>query len=478
MFFLGPSLDLAQAQSLYPEACYHPPIQCGDIIRLFRLNPQRIIIIDGLYETTPATWHKELLLALEYGIEVWGAASMGALRAAELHHYGMQGFGLIFNEFKEGILSDDDEVAVLHQSQNEGYHPLNDAMVNIRATCQKAYEEQIITPIMRQELITYCKAQFYPYRSLVKAALSLAKSSSQEYLLFVTWLEEHGVVDVKKQDAVEILKHASKHPIVQHPQQTYNSMTCFLRELLLFANTTPFQHHAEWLPPIEKELHVLQHSSPAAYMLLAEIASFMQKLVTFLAPEQELINNEALEHYIQNNALYDPGNDFIVYKNHSSLSGIYSLICQSICLVHLNSEQLDEQVKALAYYYDLSAENSILLENHLRIIMVLIVAINQQTNNSNLHVSKNYVRHHLQQLKNWRQYTPSRLKEWLANPPVSSSFFTQLIHHYLMASSVHALSSVTVDYYHWIYDAYASCMIPYQSFDSYSNLRLNEATTT
>ena len=52
---------------------------------------RRIILADGLHKSTPAPWHKEILMALEMNIEVYGVASLGALRAAELDVYGMKG---------------------------------------------------------------------------------------------------------------------------------------------------------------------------------------------------------------------------------------------------------------------------------------------------------------------------------------------------------------------------------------------------
>ena len=112
--FLGPTLDIKTAKRYLWQAHYHSPIQCGDLVRLLRLSPKRIILIDGLYEQVPAVWHKEIMLALDRCIEVYGAASMGALRAAELHAYGMQGIGKIFEAYKSCHLTDDDEVAVLH----------------------------------------------------------------------------------------------------------------------------------------------------------------------------------------------------------------------------------------------------------------------------------------------------------------------------------------------------------------------------
>jgi hypothetical protein len=58
-----------------------------------------VIIIDGLFYHTAPVRHKEILILLAQGVTVIGAASMGALRAAELHPYGMTGVGSIFDAY-------------------------------------------------------------------------------------------------------------------------------------------------------------------------------------------------------------------------------------------------------------------------------------------------------------------------------------------------------------------------------------------
>lgn len=45
---------------------------------------------------------------------VAGAASMDVLRATELTTYGMLGTGAIYEAFRTGTLTADDDVAVLH----------------------------------------------------------------------------------------------------------------------------------------------------------------------------------------------------------------------------------------------------------------------------------------------------------------------------------------------------------------------------
>ena len=83
--FLGPSLSRKEAVDILPDAEYLPPAAQGDVYRATCRNPQAILIVDGFFDCVPAVWHKEILWAMQDGVHVYGTASMGALRAAELH---------------------------------------------------------------------------------------------------------------------------------------------------------------------------------------------------------------------------------------------------------------------------------------------------------------------------------------------------------------------------------------------------------
>jgi hypothetical protein len=76
-------------------------------------------------------WHHELRAALASGIPVFGAASMGALRAAELASFGMIGIGQIFRWYRDGVLTDDGAVTLLHADAEHGYRPLTVPLVNV-----------------------------------------------------------------------------------------------------------------------------------------------------------------------------------------------------------------------------------------------------------------------------------------------------------------------------------------------------------
>ncbi|MBI4694512.1 MAG: hypothetical protein HY749_10870 [Gammaproteobacteria bacterium] len=162
--FLGPSLAHAEAAALL-DAEYRPPAAAGDLFTAARRGPPAIVLVDGYFERVPAVWHKEILYALDRGIAVYGASSMGALRAAELHSFGMIGVGSIFERYRDGVLEDDDEVAVRHVAARFGFRAASEAMVNLRDGLARAAAEGVIGEAEATVLAGLGKALFYPARS-------------------------------------------------------------------------------------------------------------------------------------------------------------------------------------------------------------------------------------------------------------------------------------------------------------------------
>ncbi len=211
--FLGPTLSVADARAELPDALYVPPARCGDVLQALRLSPRALLIIDGTYERTPAVWHKEIALGLERGIPVFGAASMGALRAAEMESLGMIGIGGIFAEFRDGKLVDDDEVAVIHSATGE---PLSESMVDIRATVQRAVERGLLQTDQAGEIESAAKQLFYPERSFDAALAQVSDGSAMRP--FAQWLAEGGRVKRKRSDALEALRVVARYRTNGFPQ--------------------------------------------------------------------------------------------------------------------------------------------------------------------------------------------------------------------------------------------------------------------
>lgn len=166
LVYVGPTLSVDEARKLLTDADILPPAAVGDILRASkRRDVGRIAIIDGYFERMAAVWHKEILIALERGIDVWGAASMGALRAAELAPFGMRGVGVVYEWYKRGLVTADDEVAVAHLPAEYGYRATSDALVNIRYSLGK------YKPRNAEALLSRAQATFYRERSWTKLGL-------------------------------------------------------------------------------------------------------------------------------------------------------------------------------------------------------------------------------------------------------------------------------------------------------------------
>jgi hypothetical protein len=204
--FTGPTISPAQANREL-EAVYLPPAAEGDVYRVTLKRAQAIGIIDGYFQSTPTVRHKEILWAMSRGVHVFGSASMGALRAAELAAFGMEGVGRIFESYRDGILEDDDEVTIAHGPAEVGFRAGSEAMVNIRQTLQKAHLSAVISPELRSSLEKMAKNLFYPDRSYPELLRCASECGLPEAELarLKKWLPGNRV-DQKREDAVAMLR--------------------------------------------------------------------------------------------------------------------------------------------------------------------------------------------------------------------------------------------------------------------------------
>jgi hypothetical protein len=226
--FTGPTLPAAHVGALLP-AIVLPPARQGDVWRAVQAHrPRAIGLIDGVFLHEPAVWHRELLWAMDQGVHVFGAASMGALRAAELAAFGMRGVGRVFQAFLDGQwpgfpepFEDDDEVAVTHAPAELGAAALSDAMVDLRDTLLAAEAAGVLAAADRMRLAAALKQLPFPERSFARLV-----GLAAEHADFTAWLPG-GRVARKRRDAERML-----------------------RELALFLATDP--------PPLQPAFH-FQH---------------------------------------------------------------------------------------------------------------------------------------------------------------------------------------------------------------------------
>jgi len=162
--YAGPTLVVADIRSVVPHAVLHGPVQHGDLLRVRFAAGDCIVLIDGYYHQAGAVRHKEILQVLDSGAAVVGAASMGAIRAAEMYRFGMTGIGEVFRQYRDGEISGDDEVAVAHE-EGPGFRRLSEALVNIRFALSRASDAGVIKADDAAGVLDHARALPYSERS-------------------------------------------------------------------------------------------------------------------------------------------------------------------------------------------------------------------------------------------------------------------------------------------------------------------------
>jgi hypothetical protein len=220
--FLGPTLKVDEARGLV-DADYRPPASRGDIYRATKSDPRIILLIDGAFEAEAAVLHNEILWAISKGVTVFGAASMGALRAAELEQFGMIGFGKIFQAYRDGSLERDDAVAVVHGPAELGYPSLSTALVDVWATLDRALEVGVISSEERKLLSGIASKIFYKQLGLETLLVNAAQRSFpvERTQILRQYLASHGMFSQKRADAIgaleTVVRERSSSPAASKP---------------------------------------------------------------------------------------------------------------------------------------------------------------------------------------------------------------------------------------------------------------------
>ena len=207
IIYAGLSIPFDEAKEILDssddiEVIYKRPIQRGDLSQALKENPNIIGIIDGVFHQNSAVGHKEILNVMKKGIKVFGASSMGALRASELDTLGMTGIGYVYNQYASGKVDSDDDVAVM--LDGDTLEALSEPLINMKYVFTNAASENIITSYEKDELLSIAKETFYPKRNYAE---TLAKSSlddeKKEKLIDFIRISP----DIKKEDAKKLIIH-------------------------------------------------------------------------------------------------------------------------------------------------------------------------------------------------------------------------------------------------------------------------------
>ena len=219
--FAGPSIPTS-TRAAHPGIDWRPPAQAGDLLDLADRPPRIICLIDGFFDHRPAVRHKEILLLLSRGVRIFGAGSIGALRAAEMAPFGMVGFGAIFRAYATGRITGDDEVALIHAAAGQDWRPLSVPLVDLRAMLCRAVRARVLGAEAARMFFLAARAIHYVDRDWTSLK-ALAPAGLAE------WLSLHPFS--QKQKDAEACLHAARAAASAPFRRPKPVVTPFLRAL-------------------------------------------------------------------------------------------------------------------------------------------------------------------------------------------------------------------------------------------------------
>ena len=221
--FVGPSLGRADVLAALPDAEVAPPAAQGDLHAATLDGAQTIVLVDGVFHAVRSVWHKEILAALAHGVRVIGAASVGALRAAECAAFGMEPIGIIARAYLAGQRTSDADVAVAHADASAEFRALSEAQVNVEASLATAVHAAELSPADASALADLSRHRFYAQRTWAWLLAEARRRNLLESVVldrFGSWLPGN-IVDQKAIDAREAVEAAARPAPVQ-PERTWS----------------------------------------------------------------------------------------------------------------------------------------------------------------------------------------------------------------------------------------------------------------
>jgi hypothetical protein len=203
--FLGPSLPREEAEHLL-DGEYRRPIRRGDLVDVPGGAP--VLIIDGEFDQSFSVSPREILALLDRGAAVFGASSMGALRAAELAAYGMQGIGWIFESYQSGRIVGDDEVALAFSPEDGAASTV--PLVNVRYWLECLTRGGLLDAASARRCLQLARSIFYAERTPARLDRMLREHLGSDSLDRLLTSTGGMIPDIKREDARLALAHLSR----------------------------------------------------------------------------------------------------------------------------------------------------------------------------------------------------------------------------------------------------------------------------
>jgi len=185
-----------------------PPVKRGDCLSIIQSHePGLMVIVDGNFHQCLAVAHKEIILSIEAGWEVWGVSSMGAIRAAELNIAGMHGYGDIYERYKTDPDYRDDEVTLLHETCYP-YRAVSEPMIHLQFALNELTAQKLLTKKEAMEVAGELRSMWFGDRNwnLMKTLIFNKVNSEIKRNKIVSILENKTRFQKKQFDLTQFLE--------------------------------------------------------------------------------------------------------------------------------------------------------------------------------------------------------------------------------------------------------------------------------
>lgn len=204
--FAGPTLNGSATLVQRGGVKLLPPVKRGDIDRLVSTRkPGVIAIVDGQFHQCLSVGHAEIRAAVAGGWQVWGLSSMGAIRACEMRHMGMRGYGEVYEWFCRDEDFRDDEVALTHLP-GPPYLALSEPLIHIRLWLRELVCKRLLSSGKEKRLLEELMSMWFGERTLSLARAMVVNAIPMHDDKVDKTLENFDRFRIKSQDLSNFLQ--------------------------------------------------------------------------------------------------------------------------------------------------------------------------------------------------------------------------------------------------------------------------------
>ncbi|MFZ3231539.1 MAG: TfuA-like protein [Pseudobdellovibrio sp.] len=201
--YSGLSLSQQTVKKYLPQALFSKPIKRNDLYDDIKKGIHVIGIIDGEFLQNLSVSPTEIQDAMRCGLSIYGASSMGAMRAAELSQFGMIGCGSIFEQISKDPYFQDDKLGqIFYEDLSHVSMPFMDFFLGIKDLVQR----RIVSPKESSEIVQLYKKLHFSERTYAALKSQIQKKHNSARLFLAFDNAKKHIISQKNKDAILMLK--------------------------------------------------------------------------------------------------------------------------------------------------------------------------------------------------------------------------------------------------------------------------------